>query len=122
MRYNRTPNYMKNFKISVNAQHFLLITAAAIALSIAVPAPTSCQTRAEAEQALQSMTPDEIDQKLKELGISREEAIARAKALNINLEDYLSRVPSPTAVTPSGLQVDTTGFTVAREKGPRSQL
>ena len=29
---------MKNFKISVNARHFLLITAAAIALSMAVPA------------------------------------------------------------------------------------
>ena len=56
------------------------------------------------------MTPDEIDQKLKELGITREEAIARAKALNINLEDYLSRIPSPAAVTPNGLQQDTTGL------------
>ncbi len=107
---------MKNFKISVNARHFLLITAAAIALSMAVPATTTCQTRAEAEQALQSMTPDEIDQKLKELGITREEAIARAKALNINLEDYLSRVPSPATVTPNALQQDTTGSVRSGEK------
>ena len=116
MRNNRTPNYMKNFKISLNARHFLLITAGAIALSMAVPAPTACQTRAEAEQALQSMTPDEIDQKLKELGITREEAIARAKALNINLEDYLSRVPSPTAITPGAIQQDTTGLYAPTKK------
>ncbi len=37
------------------------------------------------------MTSGEIDQKLKEYGISREEAIRRASALNISLEQYLQK-------------------------------
>jgi protein involved in polysaccharide export with SLBB domain len=50
------------------------------------------QTRAQAEAALQRMTPEEIDQKLRELGITRAEAVRRAAELNINLEEYLSQV------------------------------
>ena len=58
------------------------------------------QVRSEAEAQLQKMTPEEIDQKLKELGITREEAIAKAREYGISLEDYLSRlrpVPSQSA-------------------------
>ncbi|HTY10386.1 MAG TPA: SLBB domain-containing protein [Bacteroidota bacterium] len=63
------------------------------------------------------MTPDEINQKLKDLGITRDEAIQRAKALNINLDDYLSRIPTPATVAPSSLQQDTTGsFAPARRR------
>jgi protein involved in polysaccharide export with SLBB domain len=101
---------MKNLKISVNCANIFAPAAVAIVLLMFAPAMTVCQTRAEAEQALQSMTPDEIDQKLKELGITREEALQRAKALNINLDDYLSRIPSPSAVTPNPPQQDTTGL------------
>jgi polysaccharide export outer membrane protein len=50
------------------------------------------QTKAQAESALRRMTPEEIDQKLQELGITRAEAIRRAAELNINLEDYLTQV------------------------------
>lgn len=56
------------------------------------------QIKAEAESQLSKMTPEEIDQKLKDLGITREEAIAKAKEYGISLEDYLSRlrvVPNP---------------------------
>ena len=47
------------------------------------------------------MTPEEIDQKLKELGISREEAIQRARDYGINLEDYLNRAARRTTETPA---------------------
>ena len=56
------------------------------------------QIKAEAESQLDKMTPAEIDQKLKELGMTREEAIAKAKEYGISLEDYLSRLrPVPAA-------------------------
>jgi len=100
---------MKKYKNSVKSSHYFLLVVAALFLHMAGPVRLLSQTRAEAEQALQTMTPDEINQKLKELGISREEAVQRAKALNINLDDYLSRIPSPTTATPNALQQDTTG-------------
>ncbi len=50
------------------------------------------QIRSEAESQLQKMTPAEIDQKLKELGMTREEAIAKARDYGISLDDYLSRL------------------------------
>jgi polysaccharide biosynthesis/export protein len=62
----------------------------------------SAQSKSEAETVLGNMTPEEIDNKLKELGITREEAVDRAAALNINLEEYLSKkqpLPSSTADT-----------------------
>jgi len=39
------------------------------------------QIRSQAESQLQKMTPAEIDQKLKDLGISQEEATAKAKGI-----------------------------------------
>ncbi len=64
----------------------------------------SSQTKAQAETVLKSMTPEEIDQKLKELGITREEAINRASALNINLEEYLGKMqPIPGALQGQGV-------------------
>ncbi|HTY60513.1 MAG TPA: SLBB domain-containing protein [Bacteroidota bacterium] len=57
------------------------------------------QIRTEAESQLQKMTPEEIDQKLKELGITRDEAIAKAKEYGISLEDYLSRLRPAAAQT-----------------------
>jgi polysaccharide export outer membrane protein len=61
----------------------------------------SAQSKTQAETALRTMTPEEIDRKLKELGITREEAVNRASAFNINLEDYLSKAQ------PSTLSADT---------------
>jgi protein involved in polysaccharide export with SLBB domain len=62
--------------------------------SAIVPAQeqTREQIRVEAEGQLQKMNPAEIDQKLNELGMTREEAIARAREYGISLEDYLSRL------------------------------
>ena len=56
------------------------------------------QIRSQAESQLEKMTPAEIDQKLKDLGITREEATAKAREYGISLDDYLSRlrvVPNP---------------------------
>lgn len=57
------------------------------------PTRTACQIkeqiRQQAESALQTMTPDSIERKLKELGLTREEAIQRARELNISLDNYL---------------------------------
>jgi polysaccharide biosynthesis/export protein len=43
----------------------------------------------EALDQLQTMTPDQIDAKLKEYGISREEAEAKAKELGIDINQYI---------------------------------
>jgi hypothetical protein len=56
--------------------------------SIRLPA----QSKLQAETVLGNMTPEEIEKKLKELGITREEAVNRASAFNINLEEYLSKL------------------------------
>ncbi|HUI65642.1 MAG TPA: hypothetical protein VL126_12450, partial [Bacteroidota bacterium] len=73
------------------------LLAVALALSLAVPASaqTKEEIKTEAESQLQKMTPAEIDQKLSELGLTREEAIAKAHEYGISLEDYLSRLKAP---------------------------
>lgn len=55
-----------------------------------VAAQTRAQGRQQVETRLKTMTPDEIDRKLKELGITREEALRQAKNLNISIEEFLS--------------------------------
>ena len=49
------------------------------------------QDRAQVESAVRNMSPEEIDRRLKNLGMTRDEAIQRAKENGINVEDYLSR-------------------------------
>jgi protein involved in polysaccharide export with SLBB domain len=49
------------------------------------------QIKAQAESALQKMTPDELEKKIKELGLTVEEATRRAREMNISLEDFLNR-------------------------------
>ncbi len=70
------------------------------------------QSKVQAETVLKSMTPEEIDRKLKELGVTREEAISRAAALNVNLEEYLSKMqpaPGPTPI-PAASQIPTVPY------------
>lgn len=59
-----------------------------------VTGQSSAQIKREAESRLREMTPEEIDRKLREYGISREEAVRRARELNISLEDFLSKPAS----------------------------
>ena len=106
----------------MKSTNYFLLASAVLFLLAAVPVHTVCQTRAEAEQALQSMTPDEIDQKLKEAGITREEAVRRAKELNINLEDYLSRLPASAGVTTSPATQDTSVVSGGVRKKPSTPV
>jgi polysaccharide export outer membrane protein len=65
------------------------LVAALLLMQYPLAAQTRDHVKEQAESQLQRMTPEEIDQKLKELGISREEATARAHDYGISLEDYL---------------------------------
>ncbi len=64
-----------------------------IATPAAVPAEaqTTDEIRQQAQSQLEQMTPEEIDQKLQQLGITRAEAIQRARDYGISLDEYLSR-------------------------------
>jgi len=61
------------------------------------------QTQAQvqkAEAALQTMTPDQIDAKIKEMGMTREQAEVKAKEYGIDLESYLRKGSAPAAIQP----------------------
>jgi len=69
-------------------------------LIIAVPLFQSYGQSKEAlkqrgESQLSRMTADEIDRKIKELGLTREEAVRRAAELGIPLEQYLGSLKAP---------------------------
>jgi protein involved in polysaccharide export with SLBB domain len=72
-----------------------------LALAPAVRPQSNEQMKSTAESALQRMSPDEIDRKIKELGLTREEASQKASELNISLEDYLTRKVQPATTTGS---------------------
>ncbi len=77
-----------------------------LSLVVAVLAPAQQKeiTRAQAEAQLQRYTPAQIDAKLRELGLTRVEAFAKARELGIPLEGYLfGVVPSDTVRVPSPL-------------------
>ncbi len=79
------------------------------------------QLKTTAESALQNMTPEEIDRKLNELGISRDEAVRKAAELNISLEDYLSTKTQPSDTT-TGVQPPETPVTEpATGRQPQNQ-
>ncbi len=50
------------------------------------------QIKMQAESSLQKMSSEEIEKKLKEVGLTKEEATIRAKEYGLNLEEYLTRV------------------------------
>lgn len=68
-----------------------------------VSSQTRVQLRQQVEGQLKTMTPEEIERKLKEFGVTREEAIRRAQELNISLEDYLARVPPAQSEAQAGV-------------------
>ncbi len=53
------------------------------------------QVRSQAESQLARMTPEEIEAKIKQMGMTREEATRKAAELGISLEQYLSGVKAP---------------------------
>jgi polysaccharide biosynthesis/export protein len=97
-------------------------------------AQTTEQIRQQAESRLRQMTPEEIDQVLKEHGITIEEATKRAQALGISLQDYLSKSKTSTVESeeagiadprlywqtgaPKAFRVDTSGSLLTRLQVP----
>ncbi len=56
-----------------------------------IGAQTKDQIKSQAESQLQQMTPDQIDAKIKEYGMTREQAEIRAQSLGIDLSTYIQR-------------------------------
>jgi len=62
-------------------------------------AQTKDQLKQQAESQLGRMSPEEIDAKIKQFGLTREQADAKAKELGIDLETYLRRRATETTST-----------------------
>ncbi len=59
-------------------------------------AQTKKQLKSDAETQLQTMTPEQIEAKIREFGMTRSEAVQRARELGISLEDFIqNRTFSP---------------------------
>ena len=65
---------------------------------------TNDQLKTMSESALQKMTPEEIENKIKEMGLTHDEAVQRAAELNISLEDYLQNKTQTTTPQPATQQ------------------
>lgn len=65
------------------------------------PAQTQDQIRQQAESRLRQMSPAEIEQALKQYGLTLDEATRRAQSMGISLQDFLSRPSSNTTTTGS---------------------
>ena len=55
---------------------------------------TQEQAKAQVEGQLQTMTPEQIDKKIQELGLTRDEAVQKAKGYGIGLEQFLQKAPN----------------------------
>ncbi len=92
-------------------------------VSLLFASPLESQTKEQlAQQAksqLSTMTPDQIDAKIKEYGMTRAEAEAKAKANGIDLETYLSKMPgSGTPNNGTTIQIQEGSSTVKIETKP----
>lgn len=77
-------------------------------LSLVFPVASFAQTKEQAISTLQRMSPDEIDRKIKEMGMTREEAVQKAASFGVSLEDFLSKgatTNAPAGSTPTMQQV-----------------
>ncbi len=79
-------------------------------------AQTRGELRQRAETELSKMTTEEIEGKLKELGITREEALRRASELDVPLEQYLGSAKGGTQPDSIVGRVDTTALREARDE------
>jgi protein involved in polysaccharide export with SLBB domain len=63
------------------------------------------EVKQKAEQQLQQMTPQQIEAKIKELGMTREQAEAKAKEYDVDLNTYLQqRITSTGVITPEQIE------------------
>ena len=78
-------------------------------------AQTREELKQQAEIQLRQMTPEELERKLDELGISREDAVRRARELNISLENFLTKPDALERLEPS-LESETSQFYIYPHK------
>lgn len=85
------------------------VTLAGISLLFLIPAFSPAQTREQAreqaESQLEKMTPAEIEKRISELGLTREEASRKAAELGVSLEQFLGSAKSS---APPAMAKDTT--------------
>lgn len=78
-----------------------------LALILLFPGSGTAQSQAQIEEAkakLGTMTPEQIDAKIREAGFTRAQAEAKAREYGIDLETYLNRLPAP-ALKPATSQI-----------------
>lgn len=81
------------------SQYFILsFLIAAVFETGTIVAQTKEEIKQQAESRLGKMTPDQIDAKIKEYGMTRAEAEAKAQQYGIDLESFLTKYPAPTAL------------------------
>jgi polysaccharide biosynthesis/export protein len=83
------------------SKHSIIICAFMLICLLSYTIQLPAQSKSQAETALRKMSPKEIERRLKEFGISREEAVDKASALNIDIEEYLNRVQAPLSLADS---------------------
>ncbi len=71
----------------------VMMAAVVMSASTVMPQQLSPAQVEQAKSQLQTMSPAEIDAKIRELGMTREEAEAKAKAYGIDLQSYLQGAP-----------------------------
>ena len=81
-------------------------------------AQTKEQVAQQATMQLGKMTPEQIDAKIKESGMTRPEAEAKAKEFGIDLETYLSRRIAAAPAEGAKIQVQQAGSTVEIQTKP----
>lgn len=74
---------------------WLSIGLIALTIPAITPAQTQDQVRQQAESRLRQMSPSEIEQALKQYGLTIDEATKRAQSMGISLQDFLSRPAAP---------------------------
>jgi polysaccharide biosynthesis/export protein len=76
--------------LTIRPYHAVLVVAILLAAALPAVGQSKEATKQQVESQLKQMSPEEIDRRLKEAGLSYDEASRMAKDLGISLEDYLS--------------------------------
>jgi protein involved in polysaccharide export with SLBB domain len=76
--------------LTIRPYHAVLLVAILLAAALPAVGQSKEATKQQVESQLKQMSPEEIDRRLKEAGLSYDEASRMAKDLGISLEDYLS--------------------------------
>lgn len=90
----------RSLHIALSAFVLVMVTAS----TAGAQEPSQAEIKQQAESQLQTMSPQQIDGKIREYGLTRSEADAKAKELGIDLETYMQGYgQSPAPTEPSAL-------------------